>query len=194
MNPYQILGREKGESLEELRSRYEELRAIYSEQMFSEGEVGNQAARKLTELNEAWSMILSEHEAKSAEEIGGDDYAKIQSLINQGDLSKAQSLMDNISVRDGKWHYYQSVIYFKRDWMVESKKQLELAIECEPDNQKYRDTLNRLILVMGNPRSNPEDFGRYPYPDQQMNGNCLSNCCMAYCCTELCCNAMRCCG
>jgi len=193
MNPYKVLGKEKGDSLEDLRARYEELKAVYGEQRFKEGEEGNEGARKLTELEEAWTLILQDYDAKSAEETGVD-YSKVEELIRGGKLSEAQNVMDNISIRDGKWHYYQSVIYYKRDWMQESKKQLELAIECEPDNQKYKDTLERLVKVMGNPNTNPRNMGAPPVEDPMMTGNCLSNCCMAYCCSELCCSAMRCCG
>ena len=124
----------------------------------------------------------------------GNDYSKVEELIRAGKLTNAQEIMDNVTLRDGKWHYYQSVIYYKRDWMQESKKQLELAIECDPDNQKYKDTLARLVKVMGNPNTNPRDMGTPPMENPQMTGNCLSNCCMAYCCSELCCSALRCCG
>ncbi len=194
MNPYEILGKNKGDELEELRKRYEELKSVYGEQRFKEGEEGNEGARRLTELEEAWAQILIDYQAKSAEETDGNDFTKVEALIKGGNLSEAQAVMDRMSVRDGQWHYYQSVIYYKRDWMQESKKQLELAIECDPNNEKYRATMERLVKVMGNPDTNPHDMGPQPLPNQQMNGNCLSNCCMAYCCTELCCNAMRCCG
>ncbi|MBQ4049577.1 MAG: hypothetical protein IJD07_02880 [Clostridia bacterium] len=193
MNPYKVLGKEKGDSFEELKARYDELKAIYSEQRFKEGEEGNEGAKKLTELEDAWAMILADCDVKTAEEMG-NDYSKVEELIRLGKLTNAQEIMDNVTLRDGKWHYYQSVIYYKRDWMQESKKQLELAIECEPDNQKYKDTLERLVKVMGNPNTNPRNMGAPPVEDPMMTGNCLSNCCMAYCCSELCCSAMRCCG
>jgi len=194
-NPYKVLGMNKGDDIELLRAKYEELKAIYSEQRFKEGVEGNEGAKKLTELEDAWSMILADYDVKTAEEVDSSDYSKVEALIKEGKLSEAQTLMDNVVYRDGKWHYYQSVIYYKREWMQESKKQLELAIECDPNNQKYRDTLDRLIKVMGNPNTDPRNMGVPPeYEQPQMSGNFLSNCCMAYCCTELCCNAMRCCG
>lgn len=192
-NPYDILGMKKGDDLDALRKRYEELKSEYGEQRFKEGEEGNEGARKLTELENAWIVILSDYEAKQAEESLGD-FGKVEELIRNGKLDDAQRLMDSMSERGGKWHYYQSIIYYKRDWLTESKAQLELAIECEPNNDKYKATLQRLVNVMGNPKVDPASFGPPPMQDQQAAGNFLSNCCMAYCCSELCCNAMRCCS
>ncbi|MFR6640254.1 MAG: hypothetical protein ACLUSP_01965 [Christensenellales bacterium] len=41
-------------------------------------------------------------------------------------------MLDSINDRDGQWHYYQSIVYYKREWLTESKRQLEEAIACDP--------------------------------------------------------------
>ena len=41
-----------------------------------------------------------------------------------------------MTVREGEWHYFQSIVYYKREWLTESKKQLESAVECDHGNQK----------------------------------------------------------
>lgn len=49
-DPYSILGISPDASSDELKARYEELKAKYSEGRFAAGEEGNEAAKKLTEL------------------------------------------------------------------------------------------------------------------------------------------------
>ena len=109
-------------------------------------------------------------------------------------------MLDSKHDRDGQWHYYQSIVYYKREWLTESKRQLEEAIACDPGNEKYRRALEKLKIVMGNADSDPRKMGRDTINDGQMNGDdmqrqadTLSNCCLAYCITSMCCDAMRCC-
>ena len=85
-----------------------------------------------------------------------------------------------------------------------------LAVQMEPDNEKYKESLRKLDLVMGNAHADPNSMGRGqqgPYDqgyDQsyrqqytednsqaQQAGNVCANCVCAYCMTELCCAMMR---
>lgn len=65
-NPYEILGLSEEASFDELQKRYEELKAEYGEGRFQPGEAGNEAARKLNELEQAWYDIQSKREAAEA--------------------------------------------------------------------------------------------------------------------------------
>ena len=56
---YEIFGLTADCTDEELNAKYAELRAKYSEDRFLEGEKGNEAASKLTELESAYREILS---------------------------------------------------------------------------------------------------------------------------------------
>ncbi len=97
----------------------------------------------------------------------------------------------------------QSIIYYKREWLTDSRKQLAIAVEKEPRNDKYKTALEKLDLVMGDPHTDPRVVGMDPsqpppvqqQPEGQMcGGNMLSNCCLAYCLTDCCCSMTRCCG
>lgn len=198
-DPYSILGISPDASSDELKVRYEELKAKYSEGRFAAGEEGNEAAKKLTELEQAWQDIQAKT-VVAEETHGGGDYDYIDKLIKDHRYDEAQTVLDSINDRDGQWHYYQSIVYYKREWLTESKRQLEEAIACDPGNEKYRRALEKLKIVMGNADSDPRKMGRDTINDGQMNGDdmqrqadTLSNCCLAYCVTSMCCDAMRCC-
>lgn len=198
-NPYEILGLSEDSSKEELTARYNELKAEYGEGRFKAGAEGAEAARKLTELENAWREINSKEEAKEVNAEAGDDFAYIDKLIKEQRYDDAQAALDGMSVREGEWHYFQSIIYYKRDWLTECRKQLEEAIKCDPYNNKYKMALDKLLVVMGNQNANPNDIGRQQAQQQQyqdnmqQQGDCLSNCCLAYCLSSLCCDCTQCC-
>lgn len=217
-NSYEVLGLSSDASEEELKARYSELKAKYGEDRFLSGEAGNDAARKLTDLENAWSQIESDRLAKNRTEQNaqrntqqdtqqqaqnsGFDYSYIDELIKLENYDEAQRLLDGISNRAGEWHFLQSIVFYKREWLTESRKQLVMALEFEPRNEKYRTALEKLDMVMGNPNADPNTLGNNPNMNGQMppqngqmcGGNCLSNCCLAYCLTDCCCSMTRCCG
>ena len=194
-NPYQILGLDQSATFAEMEERYNELKAEYSEGRFAPGEEGAEAARKLTELENAWREIMSRN-VEVEKYDGAVDYEYIEKLIKDGRFDDAQTVLDSITDRGAEWHYYQSIIYYQRDWLSESKKQLLDAVNLDPDNKKYLAALDRLNEVIGNMKTNPQNLGRdYIVDDDQLerNSNTLSNCCLAYCVASTCCDCMRCC-
>lgn len=204
-DPYSILGLTPEADEEELKARYEELKAQYGEQRFKSGAEGNEGARKLSELESAWVLISADLEKKKDKrEFGDGDYGAIDNLIKQGSYDDAQARLDAISDRTAQWHYLQSIIYYKREWLSDSRKQLAIAVSMEPNNSTYKTALDKLDLVMGNPNADARTMGADPnmpppQPQQQQDGqmcggNALSNCCLAYCITDCCCSMTRCCG
>lgn len=202
-DPYSVLGVSADASEEELRARYDALKAEYGEQRFKSGAEGNEGARKLSELEAAWSLILSDVEKKHAQETFGDgDYGAIDDLIKKGNYDEAQARLDAIVNRTAQWHFLQSIIYYKREWLTDSRKQLVIALEKDPGNEQYKTALDKLDLVIGNPQTDPTVIGmdpsQPPSPQQQdgqmCGGNALSNCCLAYCLADCCCSMTRCCG
>lgn len=206
-DPYEVLGMSKNSDPEALKARYEELKKKYGEQRFEDGESGNEGARLLSELESAWSVISRDIQGGAK-----GDYSRVENFIRSGSYDSAQSELDAISEHDGKWHYYQSIIFYKREWLSESRAQLVLAVQMEPNNEKYKESLRKLDLVMGNAGVKAEDMGRtqygpytngsqYTIDDQYTTttqtttgtgaGNACANCMCAYCMTELCCSLMR---
>lgn len=206
-DPYDVLGLPSGSRPEELRARYEELKKRYSEERFAEGEAGNQAARNLNELESSWKLIEKDIRREETKSQYGGEYGKVESAINFGDLDGAQRALDEITEHDAKWHYYQSIIFYKRDWLSESRAQLVIAIQMDSGNMKYHDALRKMDAVMGNGNVNPQNMGNQQGPFMQNDGqyyyestpeqqaardaNACANCILCYCMTESCCNCMR---
>ena len=207
-DPYEVLGMSADSDPDSLRARYEQLKAKYGEQRFEDGETGNEGARLLSELETNWTIIEQDIKNKENRKAFGGDYGLIENLIKSGSYDEAQSVLDSVTNRDGKWHYYQSIVFYKREWLSESRAQLTLAIQLEPGNQKYRDSLKKLDMVMGNADARAQDIGgaqqgpyqnvnQQQYQNQQTGTNdavnTCANCAMCYCMSEMCCSMSRCC-
>ena len=202
----ELLGLKEGATKEEITSAYETLRAKYLEERFMDGEVGNNAAIMLTKIDTAYNDLIREFSESAATEDDGDSYSKVEQYIKDGNLADAQRVLDGFNERGGKWHYLQSVVFFRKNWINESKKQLEIAIQLEPDNDKYKETYKKLndkinYDAAGGERQNANPNGyNSAYQGQQMNGarddnqmggnfcaSCL-DCCYTYMCISCLCD------
>lgn len=201
----EILGLSEGATQADVKAAYETLRAKYLEERFMDGEVGNNAAKMLTKIETAYSELSKEMSEASDE--GGESYARVEALIKDGNIAEAQRVLDSFNERGGQWHYLQSVIFYRKNWMNESKKQLEIAIQLEPENEKYKETYRKLNEKLSNDAQKSGAAGgnaangQGVYQGQTMNSstddgqmgggacaNCLE-CCYTYLCINCLCNS-----
>lgn len=140
----ELFGLSEGATRADIEAAYDSLRAKYLEERFMDGEVGNNAANMLTKIEAARSELLSELSESATSSGDGDAFARVEELIKDGELAEAQRCLDGFNERGARWHYLQSVLFYRKNWVNESKKQLEIAIQLEPDNEKYRETYKKL--------------------------------------------------
>lgn len=199
----EIFGLDEGATPEDVKSAYETLRAKYLEDRFKDGETGNEAAKMLTKIELAYTELQIEFK-ESADTEGGDLYGKAEQLIKDGNISEAQRVLDSFNERGAQWHYLQSVIFYRKNWVNESKKQLEIAIHLDPENMKYKETYRKLNdKISSDAQPNQQAGGQAqqgPYQgqtmdsrqeDSQMGGNfCASciECCYLNMCINCLCN------
>jgi len=193
---YKILGLPVDATEEEIENAYHTLKDKYSRERFYEGEIGNEAARNLTKLETAYHEIISSKKKVENDEMV-NDYSEVERLIKNGNINEAQGKLDDFSERNAEWHYLQSVIFYKKNWLNESKKQLEIALNMEPYNNKYSDAYSKLKQKMEyNDRqyqggANYNQGAAQPQYDRQMGGvdsnSCLSFC-ATWCCMDMLCS------
>lgn len=180
---YKILGCTPSSTDEEIESAYLALKNKYSEDRFLDGELGNQAAKNLTELNQAYSEICNSRKEKIYEDCD-DKIALIQKYLKDGNIAGAQYVLDSFDNRDDEWHYLQSVVFFKKKWYNESKKQLEIAITMNPTEEKYKNEYKKLSEFILK-----DNFTQPKYSEQnsqpQMGGSCMDSLCQCCMCNAL---------
>ncbi len=201
---YDLLGLNEDATDEEIKERYAELKKKYNEDRWLDGEAGNEAARMLNKLDAAYTEIMSERRERSKNTDGSDAYKEIAELLKSDKLAEAQSRLDDFNERGAEWHYLQAVVFYKKNWSNESKKQLEIAMQMDPGNKKYQEAYGKLNAKNDYARQSAQAADPYAggngapvnNPDaDQMGGNVCSNCiscCYTYLCVD--CLFSLCCG
>ncbi|MGN1235111.1 MAG: hypothetical protein ACI4U2_03940, partial [Christensenellaceae bacterium] len=145
---YELFGLTESATDEELEARYEQLKAKYREESFLEGEAGNDAAKMLHKVNVAYQELMLARKQTGTNTTGDSSFEEIEKLIKDGDFTAAQTKLDAFDERNAEWHYVQSRLFFRKDWLNESKKQLEIALQMDPDNQKYKHSYELVLEHM----------------------------------------------
>ncbi len=190
---YKILEVSEFATDEEIRANYERLKAKYNEEKWQDGEAGNNAARMLGKLDAAYAEIMEARKESAKNTSGTSSFEDVSAAIKSGDLARAQQLLDDFNERSAEWHYLQSIVFYKKNWMNESKKQLEIAMQMDGANPKYRESYEKLRSraeyrqqTGGAPNTNPDPRMAQ---DEQMGGNWCANC-ASMCYTFLCVNCL----
>ena len=207
---YELLGVTESSTDEEITQKYEQLRKKYLEDRFLEGEAGNEAAKMLNRIDVAYNEIMTERGEKRTSESVGSSYANVEQLIREGKVAEAQEALDGFNERAAEWHYLQSAVFYKKNWMNESKKQLEIAMQMDPHNEKYKTAYSKLKEKIEFDKKNaqnaqsgqgaatgaPQGNAQMDNDQPQMGGggglcescatccacNMLFNCCLNSCC------------
>ena len=201
-NAYEILGISESATREQIDARYLELRDKYQRDRFLPGDEGEEASEKLQQLEVAYRDILTTRaeEEQSASFTDDTDYGAIQELITANKLDEAQSKLDERVTRDAEWHYLQSILFYKRNWFLESKKQLELACQMEPDNTRYAQSLEKLTKILASNTISPDQLRTTSRPVDDGpragagNGTCTGSACVDCLLCNACCNCCQCMG
>ena len=194
-NPFEFFGLDTDATQRALDVRYTELKKELMEKRFEIGEAGDDAARKLGMIDACYEEAKAAIYARDCQHDDGDKYLDIERLIKNGSLNDAQRKLDELPSRDAEWHYLQSIIYYKQNWFLESKKQLEFAMSMDDANPKYRNSYDKLTKIMASKTVRPEDLRTKEESKQgrQVNNGvptCTGNCCCDLCLANSCCNCM----
>ncbi|MBQ8322713.1 MAG: hypothetical protein IJX91_01970 [Clostridia bacterium] len=201
---YELLGLTEDATDEEITARYEEMKAKAKEDRWLDGEAGNEAARLLTKLNTAYAEIMAERKEHNKTTSGENSLEEVAALLKEDKLSQAQAKLDDFNERNAEWHYLQAVVFYKKNWTNDSKKQLEIAMQMDPDNLKYRNAYGKMNAKNEYEKQSAQKETQNPYGNrrydpsmddgEQMGGNactdCISccylnlclNCCLSCCC------------
>ena len=101
-----------------------------------------------SEAEERGEGADTKESADTQEEAGtpseDDAFREVIALIEGGDWKGAQAKLDWFFERGARWHYWQSVVYRKQNWLTDAKKSLQRAASLDPDNEEYKKALEEL--------------------------------------------------
>jgi len=203
VDPFVILGVEKDATQSEIQEAYKSKRAYYQAHVFDEGENGAEAARMISVLDDAYKQALEHsHEEAFVSGQGESVFENVKQAIRDKNPEQAQSELDKISYRSAEWHYYQSVVFYEKNWLNDSKKQLEIALQMDPGNHKYEEALEKLKKKTDGSRPYDKEGAQGVYNNNgtstsrsysQSSASASNDCCtvcQALWCADCCCECM----
>lgn len=198
-NPYEVLGIKEGASQEEIKKAYRELVKKYHPDQYQDNPLSKLAEEKLREVNEAYEYLTKNANASrdytagrnqswnnnnpGSSSWGGSGDAeffnRVRSTINSGNVAYAEEMLNGYSNRNGQWYYLKGLIFMRKGWYDEAQSHIQTAVNMEPNNFEYRNTLNRMGNVNNAFRGNAYNRGYNQGPDLCTICQCLwcSDCC-----------------
>lgn len=193
-NPYEVLGLREGASEEEIKRAYRELVKKYHPDQFQDNPLSQLAEEKLKELNEAYDYLTKnagnvrenqrwDNNYSGGYQSGNEFFNQIKIYINNGNIAKADELLNNSDNRTAEWYYLKGLIFLRRGWYDEAYSHIQRAVNMEPGNYEYREALNR--MNMSNNAYRGAAFGR-----GYNQGPDLCTACQCLWCSDCCCECM----
>ncbi len=190
-DPYEVLGVDKNASMEEVKSAYKELVKKYHPDKYQNNPLADLAKEKLQEVNEAYDAIskgrtggysgssYSSSNSGSYGASGSSEMQSVRNMINSGNLMGAKSVLDRSDVRNAEWFFLNGIISSRYGRFDEAVSYVSTAVNMEPTNMEYRQTLNALANSGSMYRNNSNRQG--------YDNDSLLKCCAAYACFDCAC-------
>ena len=165
-DPYEVLGVSPSASDDEIKRAYRELVKKYHPDNYNDNPLADLAEAKMKEINEAYDSIVKMRTQGGYQTSGGYQssggysgggqsgysnrstvFAQVRQLINQGNLSEAESLLRMSSARNAEWYFLTGSIAYRKGWMDEARQNFWTACNMEPTNFEYRQALNSMGMT-----------------------------------------------
>ena len=157
-DPYSVLGVKPDASDEEVKRAYRELARKYHPDNYQNNPLADLAEEKMKEINEAYEAITKQRSGGGGggyqqsssgytQQRGGGyassnpTYARVRSMINMGDLSSAERLLQEVPQRDGEWYFLVGSIAYRKGWLDDAMRNYTMAVQMDPGNMEYRQAL-----------------------------------------------------
>lgn len=196
-DPYKILGVSPDATDAEIKTAYKALVKKYHPDQYQDNPLASVAAEKMTDINAAYDEIMAQRRNGSSGgytyNAGNGDYsaygfdsAQVRSLIQNGNVTEADRILDQVGSgdRSGEWYFLKGSVCYKRGWLNEAYQNFQRAVQLNPSNAEYTAAFNQMNMQRGGyMNGNPNPMGAN-------NGVAGMDCCSQLCCADCCCEMM----
>lgn len=183
LNPYSVLGVERGASDEEIKKAYRNLSRKYHPDANINNPNKAQAEEKFKEIQAAYNQIMDERQNGSYSNSYSDNYSygynsygsqgagsvemqAAANYINARQFAAAMNVLYSIpdSGRNGQWYFFASVASQGLGNLNDAREYISRAIALEPSNFRYRQFEQSINFNRGWYENRSASYGYYrPY-------------------------------
>lgn len=163
-DPYEVLGVKPGASDEEVKRAYRELARKYHPDNYQNNPLADLAEEKMKEINQAYDALTHKstggyqsqggyqaqnaYQGQQRQSYGSASanplYTRVRSAINMGDLNQAEQLLRTAPNQDAEWHFLTGSVAYRKGWMDEATRHIQISCQMDPSNGEYRQALAML--------------------------------------------------
>lgn len=160
MDPYKVLGLNQNASEEEIKKAYKNIVSQYSLTKYQNTPNEPLAKDILADANASYELL-----------VNGNIYKEIRALIDNKNFIVAETKLNLIDDKNSpEWNYLSGFVFLSKGWFDSAILHLTTAIELNPDNPEYIESLNTL-------RSRASEFSNYyKQKNVQPNTNNMNAC------------------
>ena len=166
-DPYEVLNVPKDASDDEIKKAYRDLARKYHPDNYVDNPLADLAQEKMKDINAAYEEIQRRRSGGSSASYGGSSagrayggyggaygpwsgsaqggssvFSQVRVAIMQGNLARAEALLNASSERNAEWHFLKGSVCYRRGWLDEAKRYYQTALQMEPDNAEYRQAVD----------------------------------------------------
>ncbi len=186
-DPYEVLGVSRNATPEEIKKAYRKLAKKYHPDSYVNNPLADLAAEKFKEVNEAYEQISggntgSQQRQGYQNSTGGSgNFAHIRNLINMNRLNEAEQELDRLGNRNAEWYFLKGTIFMRRGWHAQGLNFIRQAVNMDPHNAEYRNTLNQYMVQT-------QQYRNVGTSTVSNIGPC--ECCQGLICADCCCECL----
>lgn len=160
MNPYEVLGLKPGATQEEIKKAYRNLIKQYHPDQYGDNPLKDLAEEKMREINAAYDTLTknqntsnnyssntnSSYNNSSYSNSSDSSYmfSEIRRLIQSGNYAEAENKLNSTPNRNAEWNFLYGVLLTNKGWFDAGLKHIQTAVNMDPNNFEYRQTLSSL--------------------------------------------------
>ena len=196
MDPYKVLGVSRSATDAEIKTAYRSLAKKYHPDKYKGHDLEDLASEKIKQINEAYDTIQKERQSgrgagsgytgasSSRTYSGSTQFADIRRMIQMGDLTRADAMLDAVQNRNAEWHYLKGMVLLRKGWYDGARQHFATANSMDPGNPEYTNAYNTV-------NRSASGYGQTFYGSQGRGGGSdVCNICGGLLCADCCCECM----
>ena len=197
MNPYEVLGLKQGATQDEIKKAYRELIKKYHPDQYGDNPLRSLAEEKMREINTAYDMLTKNtgssdsyysnssntNNSNSYQNNSTYNFSEIRSLIQMRRFQEAEIRLNSINNRNAEWNFLYGVVLTNKGWFDAGINHIQTAVNMDPNNFEYRQTLNSL-------RQRTSNYSSNYYRTTGSNNANACDCCINLWCLDSICECM----